>query len=108
MAAHCLAVSSLPLSGLPPLLCLLLTLLLGLNSWLRAPRCPPLAIVQAAGSWTVPAWGVTAARPGAGSVRTSWLVRVVLAGPAGRRTLLLPRDSLTDAQWRRLQVLLGA
>ena len=81
--------------------------LAGLHGWLRAPHPMPRVVVQAGGLWTVPAWGLRDAQPGRGSVRTPWVVRVVLTGPAGRHTLVLARDGLTAAEWRLLQALLG-
>ncbi len=106
-AAHGLALVSLLLSGLPGPLVLILGLSLAMRAWLCVPQTAPGLVLQRDGRWSVPAWGVAARQPGPGSLATPWLIRVVVSAAAGRRTVLLARDSVTAEQWRAIQVLLG-
>ena len=105
---HGLASLSVLCSGLPWWAAVLSLAVLGAHLWQRVPVRPPRVVLHHGCLWTVPDWGVVATAPGPGSLRTAWLVRVVLHVPhTRRRVLLLARDLMSGDEWRRLQVLVS-
>jgi len=99
---------SLLFSGMPLGGNFLLAAALVAHAVSRRPEVAPAFTLRLDGTWSVPAWEISASKPGRGSFQTPWIIRSALPSPnRGTRILLVPRDSVTPGQWRAIRALLG-
>ncbi len=105
-AVHALAAAAVLASAVPAGLAAAALAVLLAHAWRRRPG-PPVRLERAPdGVWTLPGEGLGALRLAPGSAVGPYWVHLKLAGPGGRRAVLLLRDQLGAEAWRGLQAAL--
>lgn len=74
--------------------------------WRRPSATCPELVVRPGGLWSIPAEGLDQVSIGPRTRYTRYWVRLELRGTTGSRVLVLTRDQLDPAAWRKLQAAL--